>query len=104
MKTKDQNREIANTILAQVGTMVRGCLDMGRNCYAVENGVIAKRAIVGYTDRRVIRGDIEITLNSNDLYDIKLIRTTQAKGTHVIKEWHDIHAADLRSTLDSIWR
>lgn len=104
MKTTDQNRQIANTILAQVGTMVRGCLDMGRNCYAVEKGVVAKNAIVGYTDQRMVRGDIEITLNGNDLYDIKLTRTTKAKGTYTVNEWHDIHAADLSTTLDSIWR
>jgi hypothetical protein len=104
MNTAEQNREIANTILQQVGTFVRGCLDMGRNCYAIENGVIAKNAIVGHTEQRMTRGDIEITLNGNDLYDIKLTRTTKAKGAHVIKEWNDVFASDLRSTLDSIWR
>lgn len=102
--TAEQNREIANTILQQVGTVVRGCLDMGRNCYTIERGVIAKNAIVGHTEQRMTRGDIEITLNGNDLYDIKLTRTTKAKGEHVIKEWNDIFASDLRSTLDSIWR
>lgn len=104
MNTADQNREIANTILAQVGTMVRGCLDMGRNCYTIENGVLAKNAIIGHTEQRMTRGDIEITLNGKDLYDIKLTRTTQAKGTYTVKEWHDVFASDLRSTLDSIWR
>ena len=104
MTATDQNVQIANTILTQVGTMVRGCLDMGRRCYAIPNGVVAKNAIIGYTDQRMVRGDIKITLNGKDLYDITLIRTTKAKGPHVTKEWHDVSVSELRPTLDSIWR
>lgn len=105
MNTADENRQIANTILQQVGTMVRGCLDM-KNCYVIENGVIAKNAIVGQSEhfQRQQRGDIEITLNGKDLYDIKLTRTTKAKGTYTVKEWNDIYNTELRTTLDSIWR
>ena len=104
MTAADENRQIANTILAQVGTIVRGCLDMGRNCYVIDRGVIAKQAIVGHTEQRMVRGDIEITLNGSDLYDIKLTRNTKAKGAHTVKEWHDVSASELRATLDSIWR
>lgn len=103
MNTADENRQIANSILQQIGTMVRGCLDM-KNCYTIENGVIAKNAIVGQSEQRQQRGDIEITLNGNDLYDIKLTRTTKAKGTYTVNEWTDIYNTELRATLDSIWR
>lgn len=98
------NKEIADTILTQVGYMVRGCLDM-KKCYTVENGVIAKNAIIGTNTSNFRRGDITITLNSLDLYDIKLSRINKKTFEQItVKEWNNVDVSSLRSTLDSIWR
>lgn len=95
------NMLIANTILHQIGFMVRGCLDMkGANCRAIQNGVIAMNAIV--SPRK--RGNIEIVLNGKDLYDITVSRETIREGKTILHEWEDIDAAMLPSVLDSLWR
>lgn len=98
------NAEIANTILAQIGGMVRGCLDM-KKCYIVENGVIAKNAIIGVNKQNFRRGDITIVLNGLDLYDITLSRTSKKTfETTIVKEWDNVDVSSLRQVLDSIWR
>lgn len=98
------NRAIANTILEQVGVMVRGCLDM-KKCYTIENGVIAKNAIIGTSVQNFRRGDISITLNGLDLYDVELSRINKRTFEKTItKEWNNVDVSSLRSVLDSIWR
>lgn len=93
--------EVANTILRQIGTMTRGCLDMkGSSCFATDSGVIAKNVLVGPRKR----GDIEITLNGADLYDIEVSRTTIRTGKTVLREWDNVYADQLSGLLDSLWR
>lgn len=95
------NMMTANTILRQIGFMVRGCLDMkGANCRAIENGVIAMNVIVGPRKR----GNIEIVLNGKDLYDITVSRNTIREGKTILHEWADIDAEMLPGVLDSLWR
>lgn len=97
------NRDIANTILTQVGTLVRGCLDM-RTCYTIENGVIAKDAIIGMNAVNARRGDITITLNGLDLYDITLSRMNKKTFENkTVKEWENVDVSTLRPILNSIW-
>lgn len=99
--TKTRKMQIANTILRQIGPMVRGCLDMkGSSCFATDSGLIAVNVIVGPRKR----GNIEITLNAADLYDIKITRTTKRDGETILEEWEDVYCDQLSSILDSLWR
>lgn len=96
-----ENMTIANTILGQIGFMVRGCLDMkGSTCRAIPNGLLAMNVIVGPRKR----GNIEIVLNGKDLYDITVSRSTIRDGKTILHEWDDIDAETLSSVLDSLWR
>lgn len=93
--------QIANTILKQIGFMTRGCLDMkGSSCFATDSGLKAVNVIVGPRKR----GNIEITLNAADLYDIKVTRTTKRDGETILEEWEDVYCDQLSSILDSLWR
>lgn len=99
--TKTRKMQIANTILRQISPLVRGCLDMkGSSCLATDSGLKAVNVIVGPRKR----GNIEITLNSADLYDIKVTRNTIRDGETILEEWEDVYCDQLSSILDSLWR
>jgi hypothetical protein len=102
------DRIVGNTILGQLGGLIRGCLDMsGKKCYIVPNGVLARKVIVNNKNNR---GDILITLNGFDLYDLTVTRTRTVKGetiTETLKEFSGLEGLDvvqLREVLDNIWR
>lgn len=106
----EEDRRIGNTILSQLGFMIRGCLDMkGQKCSIIPNGVLATKVIV---TSRNNRGNIEIVLNEWDLYDLKVTRTrknydTGEETVTVLKDYSGLNGLDvvqLRQTLDSIYR
>jgi hypothetical protein len=98
--TTARNWEVANTILRQVGSMNRMCLDLyGPKLSVVDNGLIAHDVVVG----RRKRGNIEIMLTPADLYDIKVTRFTMKKGAEVLRHWEGVYGDDLSRLLGDLW-
>lgn len=92
---------IANEILRQIGFWNRGCLDMGKDkVFAIEKGLLAQGVIVGPRKR----GNIQITINSSDLYDIKVTRMTRSKGFEVLYDLTDVYVDDMVALLEGFWK
>lgn len=104
---EEKDIEIANTIVKQIldnDITALGVIDCRvQQRYTLEKGVLFHRVIVKTGEQRSTRGNIKITLNWQDLYDV-VIYSTDRFGLEkkVLKRYESIFADSLSAILRKI--
>lgn len=93
------DKETAKNAWDQIGLWSRGCLDIkNTSCHTINNGLYAENVLVQTDPNR--RGNIKITINGADLWDVTFDRFN--KNTVDRIDYHDLDTRQLHELFGSI--